>query len=157
MGYSSLAMVQTGEFSTMKHTLAVLILIALLPAPALAGDGEPNVIFKAIGWVADAIITKPLTILGDVIEIGGNVVNMRARLFTWEKKSDGSVHFAFIDIDPRSKEQREADNAESNYAPEYDTSPYMIDGGTNIVPGIPGGVWYFNSNIDCSTFTDEPE
>lgn len=94
----------------MSSVLAILLLTSSL---ALADDTsaatpQPNVLSRAIAWTADSVISKPLAIVG-------NIVNMRFRILYHEKKSDGSRSFALLDFDTRSKEQRDSDNAESAY------------------------------------------
>ena len=107
----------------MKRGLSILAAM-MIALPCLAeGESQPNVFTRAVGWTASAIvdnlISKPISIIGDIVKVGGNIANGRYQVLTFSKDADG-FHFALIDIDPRSIEQREADRAESNYEPEYE-------------------------------------
>jgi len=65
--------------------------------PDVAAVAQPNVIVRAIGWTADALITKPLAILGSIGKL---------RFRVWCKTADS---FTLIDFDTRDVQQREAD------------------------------------------------
>ena len=104
----------------------VIVLMVVLSTSLYANEATPggveerNTVVRAVSWLADALIVQPLGLVKDIISIGGNLVNARVRVFTSETRPDGSTSRACIDIDTRSKEQREADNAETNYAPVYE-------------------------------------
>ena len=103
--------------------MIMVVVVLSLPSDLLAADEveKDNVGTRAISWVASAlvdnVISKPLGIIGDIVKFGGAVATGRYRILTFEKNEQG-FHFALIDIDPRTKEQRREDNAESAFTDE---------------------------------------
>jgi len=82
------------------------ILLYISPITLLADDKpaevQPHAIVRAISWTTDALITKPLAILG-------SIGKLRFRVWVQTKRPDGSTEFALVDFDTRDVAQREAD------------------------------------------------